>query len=347
MRRPPEAKPFARARPLLALLLALLLVACGEKRYYGVSLDGQTRRVDAEGRDIHPHDIYTHSEEQHASKEAATALASAGPTGALTGVIDLDPSLGVDPERYACVFLMARRDPRSLMADVIKKIDAPDFPLHFELTALDAAHLGGTLAGSFQIVARLDSDGDAPASLGDVQGIAAQPATAGGAPVAILLNQMLTGSGEAPAPGTSVTAPPSGGPLSGGPFAGAPVAPKFPPGQGPRIRGRVTLGEEYSALDGRYTLWVGLRSVAGGGMPMAVQRFDRAAFPVEFDLGAEHAPLQADDTHDILRGELKLFARLSLSGGASAQPGDLEAESVLVKGDAPPVALVLDRQRAP
>jgi hypothetical protein len=78
-----------------------------------------------------------------------------------------------------------------------------------------------------------------------------------------------------------------------------------------------------------------------------VQRVQAASFPLEFDVGAEHTTTQSDDSYQILAGELKVTARLSLGGGAIAAPGDIECEPVIMKGDDPPASLTLDRQVAP
>jgi hypothetical protein len=136
-------------------------------------------------------------------------------------------------------------------------------------------------------------------------------------------------------------APVAAAPSATGPFAGGAGASKFPPGAGPRFRGSVALDPAYADMDGRHTLWIIVRSVSGAGAPIAVQRVDQARFPVQFDVGAEHTTTQSDDSYDILKGELKVTARLSRSGNPIKAPGDIECEPLNMKGDDPPASLVL------
>jgi hypothetical protein len=301
----------------VGLLAAALAAGCGEQQHYEVSLDGSARRVDADGKPL---------------PVAASALAGAR---SLTGVIELQSGLDVDTSDFDCVFVMARSNPQGAGSDFVRKLAVTGFPLRFELTDADAMHSGGAPSAAYQIVARLDRDGDASAQFGDVQGVAAEPARPGGPPVRLVLNQVLTGDGAPPRaatePGTS----------------GGAVGPKFPPGEGPRFRGTITLAPGFADLDGRYTLYVIVRSKAAQGAPILVQRVERARFPVEYDLGAEHSPTQSDDSYQILAGELKVTARLSVGGDPMPSAGDVECEPVIMKGDDPPAALTLKASRAP
>jgi hypothetical protein len=132
--------------------------------------------------------------------------------------------------------------------------------------------------------------------------------------------------------------------------AHAPAAadsPRFAPGEGPRIKGTVALDPAFAAAATGHPLLLILRSQQGQGMPIAVQRIESPVYPVSFDLGAEHAPLQADDTPQILRTENKLLARVSVSGAVMAGPDDIECQPVIVKADQAPVALTLDRKHGP
>ena len=122
---------------------------------------------------------------------------------------------------------------------------------------------------------------------------------------------------------------------------------KFPPGEGPRFRGTVTIDPAFADRAAGATLWVIVRSQAGMGMPIAVQQFTNPSFPLSFDVGAEHAPLQSDDTYEILAGELKVVVRLSRSGGPTAGPGDIVADERLMRGDDPAAEIVLDAEWRP
>lgn len=130
------------------------------------------------------------------------------------------------------------------------------------------------------------------------------------------------------------------------PFA-AQIEQKFKPGEGPRIRGTVALDPQFAAQAAGHPLVIILRSSQGQGMPIAVLRVEQPSFPVSFDLGAEHAPLQSDDTPQILQAENKLLARLSISGVVTGAPEDLESAPQLVQAGGPAVTLTLDHRRGP
>jgi len=150
------------------------------------------------------------------------------------------------------------------------------------------------------------------------------------------------------APAGAAPAPPAAGQPAAppAPFS-ARIEPKFAPGQGPRIQGTVAIDPQFAAEAGGHPLVIILRSAQGRGMPIAVLRIENPRFPVDFDLGAEHAPLQSDDTPQILQAENKLVARLAISGVVTGGPEDLESPPVLVKAGGPKVELTLDHRRGP
>lgn len=158
-----------------------------------------------------------------------------------------------------------------------------------------------------------------------------------------------SGDEQAAAPAPPATTQPAATtpPTADHPPVDAQLAQKFAAGEGPRIQGTVALDPQFAAEASGHPLLVILRSQAGGGMPIAVLRIDDPVFPLTFDLGPEHAPLQSDDTPEILKGENKLLARLSVSGSMLGGAGDIECEPVLVQAGAPAVTLTLDHRRGP
>ncbi|MGQ0554126.1 MAG: c-type cytochrome biogenesis protein CcmI/CycH [Planctomycetota bacterium] len=357
----------AGGRTALALPLGLLVLAggllsgCAEKRYYEVSFDGSVTRVDKEGLPLHAPDdpLVVGPEEAHfpgdghdhgsGSDGDPQALDEGPPTVLLSGVIELPAELGVNAASFDCVFIMARANPEQPMADFVKKIESPSFPLSFEITDRDAmqAHARPTESEGYSIVARLDQDGDAVAQYGDVQGQTAEPARVGGPPTTLRLTQVLGGKTAPTLPPMSAATPT----LSGGAPAGAqpPAATgtaTTAPAAGPRLKARIELAPVFAANNGKHTLFVIVRSAnQGGGMPIAVRRYDLASFPLDIEIGVEHVPLQVDNKAEMLGGTLKLSARLSLAGGAMPAAGDLEGEPVLVQAGGEPATLLLDRAR--
>ncbi|HEY8157045.1 MAG TPA: hypothetical protein VII72_23165 [Myxococcota bacterium] len=74
----------------------------------------------------------------------------------------------------------------------VKKIEAPSFPLDFEIGPADRMLASMPFAGEVLLTARLDADGNATSRTpGDLQGIAAQAVSPGASGVEIVLDQKL------------------------------------------------------------------------------------------------------------------------------------------------------------
>ncbi len=310
-----------RHRSPAALLLLASLCACAEEHHYAVNLRGEARRVDADGNPL----------------PGESLPDPAAPAGPLRGTLQLDASLQVDPERFACVFIIAGRGGAMEVAD---RLDQPHFPLEFALGE-KGPHGSAPGPGDYRVQAWLDSDGDAEKRPGDVIGEAISPARPGGAPVLVVLDRVLT---AADLPAAAGAAPVPVAPFDGGAPAGGPTPEDL---AGPRFRGTVELAPEFAELDGRHTLFIILRSPqTERGMPLAVRRVDSARFPLEFDVGAEDVPLDVDNKAEILGGQVKVTARLSVSGQAIGGAGDVES-APLVTGPGSGLLLRLDTRRSP
>jgi cytochrome c-type biogenesis protein CcmH len=108
------------------------------------------------------------------------------------------------------------------------------------------------------------------------------------------------------------------------------------------IDGTVTLGP---ALQGRFaatdTVFVIAKAPQGGGAPLAVKRFKVSELPLKFRLDDADA-MVASRTLSAF-GEALLVARISKSGEALLQPGDIESNVVRVKLGAKNVGLEFAR----
>jgi len=172
------------------------------------------------------------------------------------------------------------------------------------------------------------------------------------------------GSGALPAghpplnqPALPAGHPPTGGQAAAGaaaPTAGASTTaadgkPKAAVPGDPRIRGTLRLADEFAALDGTRTLFVMLKdSTADRGMPRAVLKVEQPRFPLAFDIGIEHVPLQVENKADLLTGQLYLTARLDGDGSIMKSAGDIELAAPLpVTADGAAVLVVLDTERKP
>ncbi len=89
------------------------------------------------------------------------------------------------------------------------------------------------------------------------------------------------------------------------------------------------------------TLFVFARSTSGPRIPLAVLRVDNPSMPMEFRLDDS---LAMDPSRKLsTAGEVIVEARLSASGSATRQPGDLYGESIAVSPGASGLLLRIDR----
>jgi cytochrome c-type biogenesis protein CcmH len=138
--------------------------------------------------------------------------------------------------------------------------------------------------------------------------------------------------------------------------AGKPLAPpkavaqakSAPPGQaapaiGPAsVSGSVALDASLAAkLTGAETLFVFARAEGGPRVPLAVMRVAASALPVNFALDDSLA--MAPGMNISSAQSLRVEARISRSGNATAQPGDLVGTSAVVKPGARGVKVVVDK----
>lgn len=111
---------------------------------------------------------------------------------------------------------------------------------------------------------------------------------------------------------------------------------------GEAIRGRVSLAPALAAkVAPTDTLFIVARSDDGTPMPLAVIRGTAGELPRDFVLDDRQAMSPARKLSQA--ADVRLEARISRSGDARAQPGDLRAASVTVKPGARGVNLVIDQ----
>lgn len=117
----------------------------------------------------------------------------------------------------------------------------------------------------------------------------------------------------------------------------APVA-----ASGPEIKVNVTLGggRSLSSLGPNAQLFI-MALAPEGGPPLAVMRRAPSAVPGEFSLSDANTMIQGRSLASY--AEVRIVARLSMSGQPGAQPGDWQAEALVRPSDAPTVALVIDQ----
>ena len=124
------------------------------------------------------------------------------------------------------------------------------------------------------------------------------------------------------------------------PTAGEAAAKPAPAPTARSVAGLVTLAPEIAAKVGRSdTLYIFARAEGGGRAPLAVMRATAAELPLQFALDDSMAmsPQMRLSQADAVRIE----ARISKSGNAVPQPGDLVGKSAVVKPGARDVKIVV------
>ncbi|MCB9896634.1 MAG: hypothetical protein H6825_01395 [Planctomycetes bacterium] len=334
-----------------ALLSLGLLASCGDPGPYG----------------------YGHSDEQ----PAQTAKAAVSPKGVIRGVIDWPGAQ--PPSGFVCVYLTGRSTPDARLPELVQRLPPGPFPMMFEVSARDLT-LPGTLAGDWTLEARLDKDGVLLAQAGDIAGRSKSAVHAGDDGVVLelretvahdddpaLLRDLQTLAGPAlasPQPGGSSSLPPGHPPIDssrpaampGGmptakvasaPSAAAQQPPKMP---GPRFTGTIEVDPKIASAARGGVLYVMIKQGAEArGMPRAAYKVVDPVFPLTFDIGPEHVPLQVDNKADMLQGTLYISARVDMDGDVmTKKAGDLEmtAPPVAATAGGDPVTIVLDEVRS-
>jgi cytochrome c-type biogenesis protein CcmH len=123
-----------------------------------------------------------------------------------------------------------------------------------------------------------------------------------------------------------------------------PAAPAQPAGQRRVIKGTVAmapgLAGKGSATD---TLFVFAREMSGPPMPVAIVRATKKDLPFTFQLDDSTSPMPSRKLSSA--GPVVIVARLSKSGQAMPQSGDLEGTSQPIQSGVDGITVVIDRER--
>jgi cytochrome c-type biogenesis protein CcmH len=127
------------------------------------------------------------------------------------------------------------------------------------------------------------------------------------------------------------------------PAASAPlVIPGAPQAAGQSVSGSVTLAPQVAdKVSGSETVFVFARAEGGSRMPLAVLRGSARELPLQFSLDDTMA--MAPSSRLSLAEKVRIEARVSRSGNATPQPGDLVGMSGVVKPGARGVRIVVDK----
>ncbi|MCG3776021.1 MAG: hypothetical protein JW395_2870 [Nitrospira sp.] len=128
------------------------------------------------------------------------------------------------------------------------------------------------------------------------------------------------------------------------PAQAEPAAPAQSSGQSLAISGKVSIAPSLAGKGSPTdTLFVFARETNGPPMPVAIMRATKKDLPFTFRLDDSNSMMPARKISDVAM--VVIVARLSKSGQAMPQSGDLEGMSQPVKPGADGVTVVIDRER--
>jgi cytochrome c-type biogenesis protein CcmH len=254
--------------------------------------------------------------------EPAAPAQPAGQPRVIKGTVAMAPSLAGKGSPTDTLFVFAREMNGPPMPVSIVRASRKDLPFTFQLDDSTSPMPSRKLssAGPVVVVARLSKSGQAMPQSGDLEGTS-QPIQSGGEGIAVVIDhERMDKESAAPAPLASQT------------------------GQPRAIRGTVTvapsLAGKASATD---TLFVFAREMSGPPMPVAIVRATKKDLPFTFQLDDSTSPMPSRKLSSA--GPVVIVARLSKSGQAMPQSGDLEGTSQPIQSGMDGITVVIDRER--
>ncbi len=254
--------------------------------------------------------------------EPAAPAQPAGQPRVIKGTVAMAPSLAGKGSPTDTLFVFAREMNGPPMPVSIVRATKKDLPFTFQLDDSTSPMPSRKLssAGPVVVVARLSKSGQAMPQSGDLEGTS-QPIQSGVDGITVVIDhERMDKESAAPAPLASQT------------------------GQPRAIRGTVTvapsLAGKASATD---TLFVFAREMSGPPMPVAIVRATKKDLPFTFQLDDSTSPMPSRKLSSA--GPVVIVARLSKSGQAMPQSGDLEGTSQPIQSGVDGITVVIDRER--
>jgi hypothetical protein len=190
----------------------------------------------------------------------------------------------------------------------VQRHNLVEFPFTYRIGPTHVMLEGNKFEGDISVKARIDQDGNAKSSPGDIEG--QKMAKAGDENVDIILDQMI-----APA--------------------------KKPANAADSVSGIIKIDPEMEKnLPDSWKLFLFARQAGvQRGPPLAVKLLESIEFPYTFTLGQESVMMPGS----VFEGEMILTARIDQDGDARSSPDDLEGVLTVTTGD-DKVELVIDHQ---
>jgi len=257
---------------------------------------------------------------------ATAAVPAPAATGAsVTGSVSVAPALAAGLDRAATLFVFARAENGSRIPLAVVKAPAAALPMEFTLDDSQAMAPNMKLSGAraVRIEARVSRSGNALPQPGDLTGTSAvvKPGARG---VKVVIDSVVGGTPAAAAAPVAAAAPATGA------------------ADGGAVTGSVTVAPQVaSRVDRSATLFVFARAENGPRMPLAIVRAEARELPLEFKLDDSQA--MAPTMKLSGAQAVRIEARISRSGNATPQSGDLVGTSGVVKPGTRGVRVVVDK----
>ena len=254
--------------------------------------------------------------------ESAAPAQPAGQPRVIKGTVAMAPSLAGKGSPTDTLFVFAREMNGPPMPVSIVRATKKDLPFTFQLDDSTSPMPSRKLssAGPVVIVARLSKSGQAMPQSGDLEGMS-QPVQSGADGLTVVIDR------ERPNAESSMSAQPTG-----------------QVGQSRTIRGTVTVAPSLAGKGSPTdTLFVFAREMNGPPMPVSIVRASRKDLPFTFQLDDSTSPMPSRKLSSA--GPVVIVARLSKSGQAMPQSGDLEGASQAVNSGVDGITVVIDRER--
>jgi len=227
----------------------------------------------------------------------------------ISGTITVDEEYANSIPKNARLFVIARYkgvDAGPPLA--VQRHNLVSFPFTYSIGPAHVMLEGNKFEGDITIKVRIDQDGNAKTSPGDIEG--SRLASAGDKGVDIVLDKMV---------------PPA----------------KIPARGADSVSGILRIDPEMEKnLPDNWKLFLFARSVGvDRGPPLAVRLIESVQFPYAFTIGQENTMMPGS----VFTGEMTLTARIDQDGDARSSPNDLEGTATVTAGDNK-VDLVIDHQ---
>jgi cytochrome c-type biogenesis protein CcmH len=257
-----------------------------------------------------------------ASTESAAPARSSGQPRVIKGTVAMAPSLAGKGSPTDTLFVFAREMNGPPMPVSIVRATRKDLPFTFQLDDSTSPMPSRKLssAGPVVIVARLSKSGQAMPQNGDLEGVS-QPIQSGVDGITVVIDRERPYAESA-----------------------APAQPTEQTGQPRVIKGTVAMAPSLAGKGSPTdTLFVFAREMNGPPMPVSIVRASRKDLPFTFQLDDSTSPMPSRKLSSA--GPVVIVARLSKSGQAMPQSGDLEGTSQPVKSGVEGITIVIDRER--